>query len=76
MSRCIGLSPDLVSTSTVVTSLTRRASHWALDVSTPEQADVGVQVYADLWRDDLCLDVAQIIEDAVGIITPIDPRRS
>jgi amidase len=36
---------------------------------------VGVQVYADLWRDDLCLDVAQIIEDAVGIITPIDPRR-
>jgi amidase len=35
---------------------------------------VGVQVYADLWRDDLCLDVAQIIEDAVGVITPIDPR--
>jgi amidase len=36
---------------------------------------VGVQVYADLWRDDLCLDVAQVIEDAVGIITPIDPRQ-
>ena len=35
----------------------------------------GVQVYADLWRDDLCLDVAQIIEDALGIITPIDPQR-
>ena len=35
---------------------------------------VGVQVYADLWRDDLCLDVGQIIEDALGIITPIDPR--
>ena len=35
---------------------------------------VGVQVYADLWRDDLCLDVAQIIEDRVGTITPIDPR--
>ena len=35
---------------------------------------VGVQVYADVWRDDLCLDVAQIIEDAFGVITPIDPQ--
>jgi len=35
---------------------------------------VGVQVYADLWRDDLCLDVAQVIEDSLGILTPIDPR--
>jgi amidase len=35
---------------------------------------VGVQIYADLWRDDLCLDVGQIIENALGIITPIDPR--
>jgi amidase len=35
---------------------------------------VGVQVYADLWRDDLCLDVGQIIEDELGTITPIDPR--
>jgi amidase len=34
----------------------------------------GVQVYADLWRDDLCLDVGQIIEDELGTITPIDPR--
>ncbi len=34
----------------------------------------GVQVYADLWRDDLCLDVGQVIEDALGTITPIDPQ--
>jgi amidase len=34
----------------------------------------GVQVYADLWRDDLSLAAAQVIEDALGIITPIDPR--
>lgn len=35
---------------------------------------LGVQVYADLWRDDLCLTVARLIEDAVGVLTPIDPR--
>lgn len=34
----------------------------------------GVQVYADLWRDDRCLDAAEIIEGALGTITPIDPR--
>lgn len=33
----------------------------------------GVQVYADLWRDDLALRGAQVIEDALGTITPIDP---
>jgi amidase len=36
----------------------------------------GVQVYADLWRDDLCLDCGQIIEDELGVITPIDPVTS
>lgn len=35
---------------------------------------LGVQVYADLWRDDLSLEGAQAIEDAVGTITPIDQR--
>ncbi|MEA3055993.1 MAG: amidase [Actinomycetota bacterium] len=34
---------------------------------------LGVQVYADLWRDDLALSAAQVIEDALGTITPIDP---
>ena len=33
----------------------------------------GVQVYADLWRDDLALEAAQVVEDACGTITPIDP---
>lgn len=34
---------------------------------------LGVQVYADLWRDDLALDAAEVIEGALGTITPIDP---
>jgi amidase len=33
----------------------------------------GVQIYADLWRDDLCLDVGELIESELGTITPIDP---
>jgi amidase len=33
----------------------------------------GVQVYADRWRDDLCLAGAEIIESALGQICPIDP---
>lgn len=33
----------------------------------------GVLVYADRWRDDLCLTGAQIIESALGCICPIDP---
>ena len=35
----------------------------------------GIQVYADLWREDLCLQVAEIIEGAMGRLTPIDPLR-
>ena len=34
---------------------------------------LGVQVYADRWREDLCLAAAQLIEDEVGLICPIDP---
>lgn len=33
----------------------------------------GVQVYAERWREDLCLDVAGLLEASVGRITPIDP---
>jgi Asp-tRNA(Asn)/Glu-tRNA(Gln) amidotransferase A subunit family amidase len=33
----------------------------------------GVQVYAERWREDLCLDVASLIEAQLGRITPIDP---
>ncbi len=34
----------------------------------------GVQVMGTLFREDLCLDAAQAIEDVVGVLTPIDPR--
>ena len=33
----------------------------------------GVQVYAERWREDLCLDGAATIEAALGTLTPIDP---
>jgi amidase len=33
----------------------------------------GVQVYADRWREDLCLDAAEAVEAALGALTPTDP---
>lgn len=33
-----------------------------------------VQVISPRYREDLCLDAAEAIEDRLGIITPIDPR--
>jgi amidase len=46
----------------------------AVPTGVAEGLPTGVQVYADLWRDDLALAAAQVIEDAVGTIAPIDPR--
>lgn len=34
----------------------------------------GAQIIGNLLREDLCLDAAQVIEDSVGVLTPIDPR--
>jgi amidase len=34
----------------------------------------GVQVMGTPFREDLCLDAAEAIENAVGVLTPIDPR--
>ena len=34
---------------------------------------LAVQVYADRWREDLCLEVAELIEQAEGSITPVSP---
>jgi amidase len=34
----------------------------------------GVQVIGDLFREDLCLNAAEAIEQNVGVLTPIDPR--
>jgi amidase len=35
---------------------------------------VGIQIYADLWREDLCLAAGEIVEKGVGAPRPIDPR--
>ena len=37
---------------------------------------VSVQVYADRFRDDLTLAAAEVVEEAAGRITPIDPATS
>jgi amidase len=34
----------------------------------------GAQIIGNLLREDLCLDAAQVIEESVGVLTPIDPR--
>lgn len=33
-----------------------------------------VQIIGPRYREDLCLDAAAAVEDAIGVITPIDPR--
>ncbi|MGW7415733.1 amidase [Streptomyces sp. NPDC054863] len=34
----------------------------------------GVQIVGRAFREDLCLDAAQAIEDRLGVLTPLDPR--
>ena len=34
----------------------------------------GVQIIGDAFREDLCLDAAEVVEASVGVLTPIDPR--
>ncbi|MDE2281397.1 MAG: hypothetical protein KGJ92_01330, partial [Actinomycetales bacterium] len=34
----------------------------------------GAQIIGTMYRDDLCLDAAEAIERAIGVLTPIDPR--
>ncbi|MDI9888388.1 amidase [Streptomyces sp. HNM0645] len=34
----------------------------------------GVQIVGRAFREDLCLDAAQHVEDRLGVLTPIDPR--
>jgi amidase len=45
----------------------------ALPTGTADGLPTGIQIYADLWREDLCLDAAEIVETGVGRPTPIDP---
>ncbi|MEV6733027.1 MULTISPECIES: amidase [unclassified Streptomyces] len=34
----------------------------------------GVQIVGRTFREDLCLDAAQAVEDRLGVLTPVDPR--
>jgi amidase len=45
----------------------------AVPVGVSDGIPQGVQVIADRYREDLCLEGAADIEDALGNITPIDP---
>jgi len=45
----------------------------ALPMGVANGLPTGVQIYAERWREDLCLDAAALIEQKVGRITPIDP---
>jgi amidase len=47
----------------------------ALPTGVADGLPTGIQVYADLWREDLCLEAAEIIEAGVECPTPIDPFR-
>lgn len=46
----------------------------AVPVGIEDGLPQAVQVIAPRYREDLCLDAAQALEDAFGILTPIDPR--
>jgi amidase len=46
----------------------------ALPVGVGEGLPQAVQVIGPRYREDLCLDAAQMIEERLGILTPIDPR--
>ena len=35
----------------------------------------GAQIIADIYREDLCLDAGEVVEEVLGVLTPIDPRR-
>jgi amidase len=38
------------------------------------ETPTGVQIIGDLFRDDLCLNAAEAIEQSLGVLTPTDPR--
>ncbi len=43
-------------------------------VGVAKDLPTGVQVIGDLFREDLCLNAAEAIEQSLGVFTPIDPR--
>jgi amidase len=46
----------------------------AVPVGVADRLPQAVQVIGPRYREDLCLDAAQAVEDRLGIFTPIDPR--
>lgn len=46
----------------------------SVPVGLADGVPVGVQVVAGRYREDLCLDAAEIIEARLAPATPIDPR--
>jgi amidase len=47
----------------------------ALPIGVTDGLPTGIQIYSDLWREDLCLDAAELIESNIVFPTPIDPVR-
>lgn len=45
----------------------------ALPMGLVDGLPTGIQIYADLWREDLCLTAGEIIEAGVGPMVPTDP---
>lgn len=48
----------------------------ALPMGVVDGLPTGIQIYADMWREDLCLSAAEIIEAGVTMPSPIDPVRT
>ncbi len=46
----------------------------ALPVGEANGLPQGVQIIGPRYREDLCLDAAEAVEERLGVITPIDPR--
>ena len=47
----------------------------ALPMGVADGLPTGIQIYSDLWREDLCLAAAELIEAGVTMRSPIDPVR-
>ncbi|CAM5481439.1 hypothetical protein Sgou_31590 [Streptomyces gougerotii] len=46
----------------------------AVPAGTADGLPRGVRLVGRAFREDLCLDAAQAIEDRLGVLTPVDPR--
>ena len=46
----------------------------AMPMGIAEGLPTGIQIYGDLWREDLCLEAGATIEATVGAPLPIDPQ--